>query len=129
MDSSAEDTRPSFLPSWKLAKDRWEQHWESQAVLETSEGSVSADAFGEAPVPPWLHPLRALTNGPQFRPGSTLSGLPPMGKQAGRDACAVMCKKAPVPPTTPDVKGKRKGQGSRGQERVEINSRYLHQKD
>ena len=163
MDSSAEDTGPSFLPSWKLAKDRWEQHWESQALLETSEGSVSADAFGGALVPPWLHPLQAhspmgpssslappspgsLTNGPQFLPGSTLSWathqwapvLPwlhplrdhsPMGKQAGRDACAVMCKKAPVPPTTPDTKEKRKGQGSRGQERVEINSHYLHQKD
>ena len=88
----------------------------------------------------------SLTNGPQFLPGSTLSWathqwapvLPwlhplrdhsPMGKQAGRDACAVMCKKAPVPPTTPDTKEKRKGQGSRGQERVEINSHYLHQKD
>ena len=92
MDSSAEDTGPSFLPSWKLAKDRWEQHWESQALLETSEGSVSVDAFGEAPVPPWLHPLQAhspmgpssslappslgsLTNGPQFCPGSTLFGI------------------------------------------------------
>ena len=83
--------------------------------------------------PCWRHLkdpcLQTPSERPQFRPGSTLSGLPPMGKQAGRDACAVMCKKAPVPPTTPDVKGKRKGQGSRGQERVEINSRYLHQKD
>ena len=130
MDSPAEDAGPSFLPSWKLAKDRWEQHRESQALLETSEGSVSADAFGGALVPPWLHTLWAHSPaGPSSALAPPSPGSLTMGKQAGRDACAVMCKKAPVPPTTPDTKGKREGQGSRGQERVEINSHYLHQKD
>lgn len=68
----AKHTCQSFLPSWKLAEDRWEQHREGQTLLETfPDSSMCAGAFRGPQRGQWFHP-----------PWGHLS----MRRQAGHDA-------------------------------------------